>query len=172
MTTALLAPLVAGGRVVGSLAFGRGPSGRRFDPDDLDVAVDLGRRIGLAWHNAVLLPSGRRSSSSLHDGLMVSDGDGVVLEVNERWCELAGLHRGGVASAPACRIRGGPIDDVDLETATKAVLRWRSEHEARREPHAAPARRRLDVPVRRVGRARRRPRRPASSGPSSPASRT
>lgn len=91
LTTAVIAPVVAAGRVVGSLGLGRGPSGRRFVEDDVEVAVDLGRRIGLAWHNAVLLSERASILSSLHDGLIVTDGTGVVSEVNERWCELSGF---------------------------------------------------------------------------------
>ena len=91
MTTALLAPVVVSGRVVGSLAFGRGPSGRRFEAGDIGTAVDLARRLSLAWHNALLLAERASILASLHDGLIVSDADGKVLEVNERWTELTGF---------------------------------------------------------------------------------
>jgi PAS domain S-box-containing protein len=91
--TALLAPVVAAGEVIGSLGLGRGPSGRRFGADDVATAVDLARRIGLGWHNAVLLSERAGLLASLHDGLVVIDRDGVVVEVNDRWTELTGFTR-------------------------------------------------------------------------------
>ena len=91
MTTAVLAPVRVGGQVVGSLAFGRGPSGRRFGRGDIGLAVDLARRISLAWHNAQLLAERASILASLHDGLVVTDADGTVLEVNDRWTELTGF---------------------------------------------------------------------------------
>lgn len=91
MTTAVLAPVWANRRVVGSLGLGRGPSGRRFEAVDVETAIDLGRRIGMAWHNAVLLAERASIVASLHDGLIVSDAVGAVLEVNERWCLLSGF---------------------------------------------------------------------------------
>jgi len=45
---ALVAPLRAGGRVLGALTLAHGPSARSFDEDDARLARDLGRRIGVA----------------------------------------------------------------------------------------------------------------------------
>lgn len=67
MTSAIVAPLLVGDEVVGTIAFGRGPSGRRFEPADVDVAVDLGRRIATAWHNAARLQIEQRLRSLLTD---------------------------------------------------------------------------------------------------------
>lgn len=91
--TAVLAPVVVAGEVIGSLGLGRGPSGRRFDLEDVAIAVDLARRIGLGWHNAVLLAERAALLASLHDGLVVTDRDGVLVEVNDRWTELSGFSR-------------------------------------------------------------------------------
>ena len=91
MTTAVLAPVQVGGTVIGSLSFGRGPSGRRFFEADVATAIDVARNIGLAWHNALLLDERASIVAALHDGLVVSDAEGVVLEVNDRWTELTGF---------------------------------------------------------------------------------
>jgi PAS domain S-box-containing protein len=99
VTTAMVAPVLARGSTVGSLAVGRGPSGRRFEPADLPVAVDLGRRLGLAWHNAVLLAERASILASLHDGLAVTDAAGVVLEVNQRWVEMTGFEASACVGA-------------------------------------------------------------------------
>ncbi len=46
-------PLVARGRVLGSLGFATGDSGRRFGAEDLAFAEELGRRAGMALDNAL-----------------------------------------------------------------------------------------------------------------------
>lgn len=89
ISTALVAPIRTNGEVVGALALGR--RGRRFDLDDLDIAVDLAWTIGLAWHNAVLLADRASILASLNDGLIVTDASGAVTEVNRRWCEISGF---------------------------------------------------------------------------------
>ena len=46
-------PIVARGRVLGALGFATGESERRFTPEDLAFAEELGRRAGLALDNAL-----------------------------------------------------------------------------------------------------------------------
>jgi PAS domain S-box-containing protein len=54
MRSILSAPLLARGRVIGSVTFIRGDSGRRFDPADVSAAQEVGRRAALAIDNALL----------------------------------------------------------------------------------------------------------------------
>jgi PAS domain S-box-containing protein len=122
MTTAVLAPIVAAGRVVGSLALGRGPSGRRFDADDVDVAVDLARRVSLAWHNAVLLTERASILSSLHDALLVSDASGAVVEVNDRWTELTGF-TAEESLGHRMPYPWWPLSDDDADVSVRTIVR-------------------------------------------------
>src|SRR6185295_7848757 len=54
VTSAVVVPMSARGRVLGAILLGRGAPARPFDEQDLAVAEDLGRRIGLAVDNARL----------------------------------------------------------------------------------------------------------------------
>jgi PAS domain S-box-containing protein len=54
-------PLLARGRVLGALAFVAAESGRRYGPDDLALAEELGRRGGLAVDNARLYREAREA---------------------------------------------------------------------------------------------------------------
>src|SRR4051794_341303 len=66
----MFVPLVARRRVLGTMTFVHGPSGRRFTPDDLDLAADLGRRAGLALDNARLYMVEHRTAVTLQRGLL------------------------------------------------------------------------------------------------------
>jgi PAS domain S-box-containing protein len=64
-------PLVARRRrILGSVTFVSGPSGRRFDEEDLAVAADLGRRAGLTFDNARLYEHEHRVAETLQRSLL------------------------------------------------------------------------------------------------------
>jgi PAS domain S-box-containing protein len=52
--SAMIVPMIARGRTVGALSFATGPSGRRFDERDLELAEELARRCAIAVDNARL----------------------------------------------------------------------------------------------------------------------
>jgi PAS domain S-box-containing protein len=54
LTGSVLVPLRARGRTLGAIAFLSAESGRRFGPDDVALAIELGRRAGMAVENARL----------------------------------------------------------------------------------------------------------------------
>ena len=54
LRSAMIVPMTAGGRTIGALSFGTGPSGRRFDGPDLELAEELARRCASALDNARL----------------------------------------------------------------------------------------------------------------------
>jgi PAS domain S-box-containing protein len=58
----MIVPLAARGRTLGAITFVAAESGRRFTQADFDLAIDLGRRAGLAVDNARLF---RESQESL-----------------------------------------------------------------------------------------------------------
>ncbi|MDQ1634096.1 MAG: hypothetical protein QOJ32_905 [Frankiaceae bacterium] len=70
VTSLLSVPLVARRRVLGTMTFVHGSSGRRFDEDDLDLAADLGRRAGLALDNARLYTREHQTALTLQKGLL------------------------------------------------------------------------------------------------------
>jgi signal transduction histidine kinase len=59
-TSYLCAPLVARGRSVGAISLTMTDSGRTFTPDDVELAMELGRRMAVAVDNALIY---RRSLS-------------------------------------------------------------------------------------------------------------
>jgi PAS domain S-box-containing protein len=54
LRSAMIVPMIARGRTVGALSFATGPSGRRFDEHDLELAEELARRCATAIDNARL----------------------------------------------------------------------------------------------------------------------
>lgn len=63
-------PLMARQRVVGTLMLVHGPSGRAYTQEELDVAVDLGRRAGLAVDNARMYTLQHTNALILQDVLV------------------------------------------------------------------------------------------------------
>ena len=54
LRSAMIVPMVARGRAIGTITFASGPSGRRFDRGSVALAEELGRRAGNAVENARL----------------------------------------------------------------------------------------------------------------------
>jgi len=54
VTSLIVVPLSVRGRILGSLTFAMSGSGRRFDDDDFEVAMEIGRRAAAAVDNARL----------------------------------------------------------------------------------------------------------------------
>ena len=54
LRSAMIVPMTARGRTVGALSLATGPSGRRFDGRDLELATELARRCAIAVDNARL----------------------------------------------------------------------------------------------------------------------
>ncbi len=54
LTSLIIAPLIVRRKVVGAMTFALAESGRRFDDDDLALAVDVARRVAVALDNARL----------------------------------------------------------------------------------------------------------------------
>ncbi|MGH2953410.1 MAG: SpoIIE family protein phosphatase [Solirubrobacterales bacterium] len=68
--SAIIAPMHAGGRVVGALALVNGKGSRVFDDDDLETAIELARRAGLAIENARLADERARVADALQRELL------------------------------------------------------------------------------------------------------
>jgi signal transduction histidine kinase len=77
------------GRILGVMSLGMAESGRRFATEDVDTALDLGRRAGVALDHAILFASvqARRDEldavmRSIADPVLVTDGAGVIRSQN------------------------------------------------------------------------------------------
>jgi PAS domain S-box-containing protein len=94
----IVAPLVARGRIIGTLSLGTGESGRHYTEDDVAFASEVAARIALGVENARLYTEGQ-SSYALLDTLLVSspvaigfwDCDLRYLRVNDALAEINGL---------------------------------------------------------------------------------
>ncbi len=63
-------PMTARGRAIGALALMCGESGRRFTEEHRDLAVEIGRRAGLALDNAILYEGQRHVAETLQEALL------------------------------------------------------------------------------------------------------
>lgn len=70
LSSGVIVPLVARGRVLGVLTLATSGSARRLDEDDLRFAADLGARAGLALDNAQLLERTRGIAEVLQQSLL------------------------------------------------------------------------------------------------------
>jgi PAS domain S-box-containing protein len=70
MTSAILAPMVAAGKVIGAITFVTAESRRRLGPEDLELAEELARRAGVAVENARLYTERTRIASTLQRALL------------------------------------------------------------------------------------------------------
>ncbi len=73
MRSAIIAPLVARERTIGALTFVSGPSGRRFDERDLELARELALRCAAAIENARLYAERAYIASTLQKSLLPAE---------------------------------------------------------------------------------------------------
>jgi PAS domain S-box-containing protein len=73
MRSAMIVPMVARGRSVGALSFVSGPSGRRFDQRDLELAEELARRCAIAIDNARLFSERAYIARTLQQSLLPAE---------------------------------------------------------------------------------------------------
>ena len=65
LKSSMIVPLVARGRTLGAITFVSAESGRRYGPDDLELAEELARRAAMAVDNARLYEEARRETETL-----------------------------------------------------------------------------------------------------------
>jgi PAS domain S-box-containing protein len=73
MRSAMIVPMVARGRSVGALTFVSGPSGRRFDQQDLELAEELARRCATAIDNSRLFSERAYIARTLQRSLLPAE---------------------------------------------------------------------------------------------------
>lgn len=87
-TAAMVVPIVAHGRTLGTISFVQADSGRTYDEHDLQLGEELGRRAGLAMENAMLHRAEREANRRLRDLQMVTDVALTHLELDALLGEL------------------------------------------------------------------------------------
>jgi serine phosphatase RsbU (regulator of sigma subunit)/PAS domain-containing protein len=70
MRAALVVPMLAGARAIGTLVLVSAESGRRFEPRDVELAEELARRAGTAVENARLYTERSHIARALQTGLL------------------------------------------------------------------------------------------------------
>ncbi|HEU0025417.1 MAG TPA: SpoIIE family protein phosphatase, partial [Thermoleophilaceae bacterium] len=73
MRSAMTVPLVARGGTLGAMTFASGPSGRRFDQRDVELAEELARRCGTAVENARLYDERAYIARTLQQSLLPAE---------------------------------------------------------------------------------------------------
>jgi PAS domain S-box-containing protein len=73
MRSAIIVPMKARGRTLGALTFATGPSGRRFDEQDLALAEELARRCATAIDNARLFSERAYIARTLQQSLLPAE---------------------------------------------------------------------------------------------------
>ncbi|HVE71541.1 MAG TPA: ATP-binding protein [Thermoanaerobaculia bacterium] len=116
----LVVPLIARGRTLGALTFAMAESKRKFAPDDIRLAEDLGQRAGLALDNARLygeLAGANRAkdeflamlSHELRTPMTATLGWGTMLQSG---LDAAGTRMAADAIVHATRAQAHLIDDL------------------------------------------------------------
>jgi PAS domain S-box-containing protein len=70
VASTIIVPMPAAGRIVGALTFVNERESRRFDGDDLELAIELARRVALALENARLAEERVRVADALQRELL------------------------------------------------------------------------------------------------------
>jgi PAS domain S-box-containing protein len=73
LRSAIIAPVTAGGVVLGAITLAFAESGRRYRPDDVVFVEDLGRRAGLAIENARLFQAAHDARRAADDANRAKD---------------------------------------------------------------------------------------------------
>jgi PAS domain S-box-containing protein len=135
----IVVPLIARGRTFGAITFGSVPPQPSFTEDDLDLAVELGRRASAALDNALLHSEvqGRAHAAQglefVNDGVVLVDEEGIVRVWNP-------------AAATAFRVKPGRAIGRPIEHLVTDWTTLRERVTAGAEPTAG-ARRAQTLPV-------------------------
>lgn len=92
-------PMIAGEEIIGVLTFDR-KTVDPFDPDEIETATRFAAQAAIALQNAQLYEDLKSSEANyrsifegIQDAIYVEAQDGMLLDVNERACELYGFSR-------------------------------------------------------------------------------
>ena len=97
VSSMMLVPLIASGRIIGVISFVSTELGRKFHEHDLALTEEIGRRAGVAIENARLYRDAKQARDQLNiilqgvaDGIIVHNKDGQIIYANEAATQLTG----------------------------------------------------------------------------------
>jgi PAS domain S-box-containing protein len=97
LSSMMIVPLIAGGRIIGVISFVSTESGRKYEEHDLALTEEVGRRAGVALENARLYRDVKQARDQLNiilqgvaDGIIVHNKDGQIIYANESATQLTG----------------------------------------------------------------------------------
>ncbi len=123
VASAVVVPVWGRREPVGALVLTRGPQLPAFDAEDVDFALVLGRRAGVAWETALLLAEVRRQAAlmdAVTDAVVAVDRDGVVTAWNAAAGRIYGI---GTEDATGRRLTDLLRVEYPDETAADAAAR-------------------------------------------------
>jgi PAS domain S-box-containing protein len=117
----IVVPLIARGATFGAITFGTVPPQLRFDRDDFDLAVELGRRAAVALDNSLLFEQAQARAHAA-DALQFVD-DGVFLVDREEIIRIWNPAAARIFRVRADRAVGRPVAEAieDWETLRDRV---------------------------------------------------
>jgi PAS domain S-box-containing protein len=97
LSSMMIVPLIAGGRIIGVISFVSTESDRKYDEHNLALTEEVGRRAGVALENARLYRDVKQARDQLNiilqgvaDGIIVHNKDGQIIYANESATQLTG----------------------------------------------------------------------------------
>jgi signal transduction histidine kinase/ActR/RegA family two-component response regulator len=128
-------PLVASGKAFGVVSLLMSDSGRHFRQDDVSVAMDLGRRAGLAIEHARLYREReqerdrlRQIVDQLPEGILVIDREGLLIASNDAADIMSGPYAPGSSPPLASRFQLAGSDGSLLDASELPLSRALSGH--------------------------------------------
>lgn len=123
LTSYICVPLTVGGKVQGALTFVSSDASRRFQPSDLSIAQEIGRRAAQAIHNSRLYRDLREREERYE--LVVAGAESAIwdwdikaktVNYSPRWKQLRGIEDGEISDSEEEWLRGIHPDDRDRVT--------------------------------------------------------
>jgi two-component system CheB/CheR fusion protein len=129
MTSAMVVPLIARGRVLGAITFVAAESGSHYGPDDLTLAQELANRAAVAIDNARLYRAAQAAEErlsitlqSIGDAVIATDEQGRVEFMNPVAESVTGWTREDAAGRPLTEVFR-IVNEETGETVENPVMR-------------------------------------------------
>jgi serine phosphatase RsbU (regulator of sigma subunit) len=127
MGSVVAVPIPGRAGVLGSLLLARGPGAARFGEDDLTLAVEIGRRAGIALDNARLYSGQRHLATELQQSLLTAPPVVAFTDIAVRYVAAAQQAQVGGDWYDAFRQRNGDLglvigDVVGHDTRAAAAM--------------------------------------------------
>jgi len=141
LASSMLVPLIARGKVLGTITFVSSSPEWLYGPDDLTFAEELGRRAAIAIDNARLFRDAQAAEARFRtlfehalDTILVADADGRFLDANPAAVALLGYGHDELLRLSVPDVVAAAREQTEAEYATfREHGQWRGELELRRK---------------------------------------